>query len=219
MMPYSLLARKKKIKGLIGYYGLVDWWLSTFSKRERQHIEQTFRPLGSNPSNGPLISDDVSYFSQSVVCFLSHLAGWFSKKQDRTIAFRIIQKAEELAATNAVSPLDVHFLFHNKLTLYYKDRENSESLNMAIHACRQQITISDKVVREFQTTYKGDPLPGHKGYAQLAIILKKQKHFDQAIELCSQAMRQGWGGDWEKWIQRYRKTVERAGQIDESGRT
>jgi hypothetical protein len=200
MALFNLLTGKKKIKGLVEYYGLADWWLSEFSESERQYIKRTFQPLGTNPSNGLLVSDDISYFSQSVVCFLSHLAGWFGKKEDRTIAFRILKKAEEIAATNTFSPLDIHFLYHNKLTIYYKDRENPESFKMAIHACRQQISVSQEAARVFQVTYKGDPLPGHKGYGQLAIILKKQKHFDQAIELCAQAMHQGWGGDWKKYI-------------------
>lgn len=201
MELFCFLRRKEQIKGLIGYYGLTDWWLSAFSEHERQHIKQAFRPLGTKPSNGLLISDDISYFSQSVVCFLGHLAGWFGKKEDRTIAYRILQKGEELVTMKGVSLLDIHFLFSYKVMLYYKDRENPESLNMAIHACRQQIAIADKAVLAFQATYKGDPLPGHKGYSQLAIILKKQKHFDQAIDLCSRAMHQGWGGHWEKYIQ------------------
>ena len=207
MALFGFYTGKKKIKGLIGYYGLADWWLSAFSKRERQYIKQTFRPLGANLSDDPLTSRDISYDSQSVVCFLSHLAGWFGKKEDRTIGYRILRKAEELAAMKEVSPLDIHFLFHNKLTLYYKDKGNPESLNMAIHACRQQIAIADKAAHAFQATYNGNPLPGHKGYAQLAIILEQQKHFDQAMELYSQAMRQGWGGDWEKHIQRCKQKM------------
>ncbi|MGH7953881.1 MAG: hypothetical protein ACREFE_18440, partial [Limisphaerales bacterium] len=170
-----------------------------------------------------LTSRDVSYFNQSVVSFLGHLAGWFGKKEDRTIAYRILQKAEEIAATKEVSPLDVHFLFHNKLMLYYKDRKNPESLDMAIRACRQQIAIADKAARAFQAAYNGDPLPGHMGYSRLAMILERQKHFDEAIELYSQAMHQGWGGDWEKYIQNCKKilisqlkTTDAANTTDES---
>jgi len=207
MVSLSFLARKEKVKGLIGHFGLADWWVSAFSAQERQHIKQTFRPLGASPSDDSLTSRDVSYFNQSVVSFLSNLAGWFGKKEDRTIAYRILQKAEELIATKEISPLDIHFLFHNKLTLYYKDRENPKSLDMAIRACRQQIAIADKAARAFQTDYSGDSLPGHMGYSQLAIIFERQKHFDQAIELYSQAMHQGWGGDWEKHIQRCKKKM------------
>ncbi len=207
MALFSFLTKKEKVKGLIGYFGLADWWLSVFSEQERQYIKQTFRPLGTNPSDDSLTSRDVSYSNQSVVSFLSHLAGWFGKKEDRTIAYRIFLKAEELTTTKEVSSLDIHFLFHNQLTLYYKDRENPESLDMAIHVCRQQISIADKAVRAFQAAYNGDPLPGHKGYSQLAITLERQKHFDQAIELYSQAMHQGWGGNWEKNIQRCKKKI------------
>jgi hypothetical protein len=53
-----------------------------------------------------------------------------------------------------------------------------------------------------------DPsLPGHKGYQQLAVILEKQGRFQEAIDLCTQAAQQGWGGDWEHRIERNAKRL------------
>ncbi len=43
-----------KVEGLLGYYGLADWWLSTFTPAERAHIEATYQPMGGRPGSHPL---------------------------------------------------------------------------------------------------------------------------------------------------------------------
>ena len=42
----------------------------------------------------------------------------------------------------------------------------------------------------------------HTGYEQLAIILEKQREYDEAIDLCKQAQKQTWSGEWDKRIER-----------------
>lgn len=193
---------RPKTKGLLGFYGLESWWLSEFSEDERLQIAEKFQPLGD--SGDPLSTGDVDYTSQSVVGFLQSLAGWFVKAEDRPIAYKIIHKAEELSKTDA-SVLDLHFLFGQKLATYYMDRERAGCLERAIEACSQQIGLSEKASKAFQREYRDSPLPSHKGYQQLAIILEKQAKFEEAIELCQSAAKQGWAGDWEKRIERCRK--------------
>lgn len=43
----NLFGKEKEIKGEIGYFGLQDWWLSSFTQVERDHIEDVFHPMGS----------------------------------------------------------------------------------------------------------------------------------------------------------------------------
>jgi hypothetical protein len=43
-------------------------------------------------------------------------------------------------------------------------------------------------------------IPEHTGYTQLVIILKKQKKYSEIINLCEQAKKEGWAGDWDKRI-------------------
>lgn len=117
---------------------------------------------------------------------------------------KILAKAESLAKADG-RVLNVHFLYGEMLALYYKDRENPESLEAAIAACRQQIALADQAAQAFRSEFKDEHLPAHKGYQQLAIILEKRKQFDEAIELCSQAQTQGWAGDWQKRIDRLKK--------------
>jgi len=203
----DFFSKSNKAKGLIGYFGLENWWISEFSDEERRHITETFQPLGS--SGDSLTSGDISYTSQTAVGLLQNLAGWFSKEKDRPIAYKLMKKAEELAETEG-SVLDAHFLYGQKLAVYYKDRETPGCLEKAIDACKQQIDLAEKAAKAFRREYKDSPLPSHKGYQQLAIIFEKQGKFDETIELCRNADRQGWAGDWEKRIERCRKKATKA---------
>ncbi len=207
MVLFSFFSKTKRIKGLIGYFGLEDWWLSEFSDDERRHIVETFQPLGS--SGDSLTSGDISYTSQTGVGLLQNLSGWFGKEKDRYIAYKLLAEAEELSKTEG-SILDAHFLYGQKLAIYYKDRDEPGGLENAIEACKQQISIGKEAAEAFLKEYKESPLPSHKGYQQLAIILEKQGKFDEAIKLCKQADEQGWAGDWEKRVERYRKKVTKA---------
>jgi tetratricopeptide (TPR) repeat protein len=192
--------RPDRIGGYIGYYGLTEWWLSSFSEDERKYIVETFKPMGS--SGESLIKGNIDCVSSSPSRLLFDLAGWFKKKEDRTIAFRLIGKAEELLNENS-DILDIHFFYGKKIDTYYKHREvEPEAFAIAIEACKKQIAIAPKAKKAFLDEYKDSPLPGHMGFKQLAIIEEKQKNYEQAIKLCKEALHQGWSGDWEKRIER-----------------
>jgi tetratricopeptide (TPR) repeat protein len=207
MSLLGIFKEKPRIKGIIGYFGLADWWLTEFSDSERQHIQERFQPLGSSGSS--LIEDDISYTSVTAVGFLHVLAGWFAKSEERHIAYKILKKAEELV-NDKTKPLDVHLLYGTKVGIYYKDRDMPGGLEKAIQACKQQISYAEKAAKAFNKEYKNS-LPSHKGYEQLAIILEKQHKYSEAIEICQQALKQGWAGDWERRIERCRKKVRRSG--------
>jgi tetratricopeptide (TPR) repeat protein len=203
----DIFTKPKKTKGLIGYFGLESWWLSEFTESERHHIATTFQPLGF--SGNSLTSRDISHTSQTAVGLLRDLSGWFSKEKDRPIAHKLLAKAEELSESEG-SVLDTHFLYGQKLEIYYKDRATPGYLEKAIDACNQQIALGAKAAKAFQNGDKDSSLPGHKGYQQLAIILEKQGRFDEAIELCRNAESQGWAGDWKKRIERCQKKSDKA---------
>ncbi len=48
-------------------------------------------------------------------------------------------------------------------------------------------------------------LPRHSGFQQLAIIQEREKRYDEAVATCQEAKRQGWGGDWDKRLERIAK--------------
>jgi len=84
---------EKKIDGMIGFFGLQEWWLNSFSDEEREKILLIYQPFGINPES--LIKGKVVSPSQSAISFLSNLTGWFRKPELRHIGYKIIQKAEE----------------------------------------------------------------------------------------------------------------------------
>jgi len=188
------------------YFSLEDWWLSDFTEEERNYIEKTYQPMGFDGLT-PLTSI-ISSTSQSVFGLLWQLSGWFIKTDDRKIAYRILKKAEELA-DNSTNIIDVHFFYMNKVIIYYKSRNvDSNALEYAIEACKQQIRIAPKVKEAFQLEYPNAPLPGHSGFKQLAIIEEKQNMFESVIELAEKALSQGWSGDWGKRIERCKKKLK-----------
>lgn len=204
----------KNIQGEIGYFGLEDWWLSTFGPSEREHIERTYRPLAlfsldikaqvDNLAPSPLTSGAIQCMNQTPVAMLGGLAGWFFEEGDRHIAYRMLEKAESLVeATTPV--LDIHFLIGQQIKLHYKDREDAGRLERAIEYCVRQIDLAQRAAKAFKSRYKGEQLPSHTGYEQLAIIYEKRSMYQEAIRLCKRADKQGWSGTWKRRIDRCSK--------------
>ena len=198
---------RQRIQGSIGYFGLEDWWMSAFSEQERRRIEDRFKPIGDGPN--PLTSGTIASTSQTALGLLWALTTWFERQEDRPIAHKILAKGRELANAGA-SVIDVHFLFGQEVDIYYKDRDQLECMDKALRACRDQIALAPEAAKAFRTRYRGTPLPGHRGYQQLAIVLEKQGQFADAIQLCRQALEQGWSGDWAGRTERCQKKLGKA---------
>ena len=197
---------RPRVGGLLEYFGLESWWHAALTESERRYINQKYQPLGASGSS--LTSGAISATNESPVAFLHTLAGWFSGEAERPIAHKILQKADEFRGGARV--LDLHFLCGAKVDIYYKDRNSPALVERAIQACKEQIELAPRAAAAFKAQYAGEPLPSHKGYEQLAIILEKNKKFEEAIALCAKAQEQGWAGDWDKRIERCRKRVSKA---------
>lgn len=205
----SFFNRSKPIKGEIQYYQLQDWWLNTFTEKERNRIEDIFHPLGADSKSKPLTEGDISSSSQNAAGLLSALAGWFYKQEDKYIAKRIIEKAYDEAVKGS-DILDLHFTLQGVTEIYYRDRDTEPAaLDKAIWACKEQINLAEKAAKAFLHEYPNQPLPAHGGYDQLRIIYKKQGNYQAAIELCEQAKKQGWNGDWDKKIEELKRLSNR----------
>lgn len=206
----SLFSKKKqKIEGDIGYYGLTDWWLSEFSQQERDYIESVYHPMGTSLDSKPLTEGQILNSSASASNFLNGLASWFTGPNYRYIAKKILDKAESLntVSTGFKDILDQHFTLSSMIPVYYRERDTEGVLDKVIDLCKQQIALAPQSAKEFRKEYKGQALPSHVGYEQLIIIFAKQKNFEEAINLCKQAKKEGWSGDWDKRIARYSKNT------------
>jgi len=226
-----LLNRKKKTNekttGYIGYYSLEDWWNNEFTEEEQKYMIEKYQPEGSS---GDLLTSlrfsaiaerqklDGLSKERSAVRFLMVLSTWFNNKSDLHLAEKITSKANALLKkpkynyANKVTKsneiiLDEYYLQMNYITIYYRRRENPIYLDKAIKACNKQIELGEKAIKAFKVI---GYIPSHTGFKQLAIILEKQKKYDEAIKLCIKAKKQGWGGDWDKRIERYSKKLNKA---------
>lgn len=200
MSIFSFLRPKKVAKGLIGYLDLSDWWFASFTDDERRTIRRVYKPVGGCDIDG----GRVDYSDFTPLTFLTGMAGWFAKDELRALAYRILDRAEQYVSS-AKDPVDVHFFYQTQIEIFYRDRDTQDGLNRAIQACRQQIACAPTTAKCFKREYRGEPLPCHKGYTQLAIILESQKNYKETIQVCSEAKKRGWDGDWDKRIERCMK--------------
>ncbi len=199
-----MLQQAQQAEGMIGFYGLSDWWFTEFTEAERKYIEKRYSPVGAGDGAKPLTRGKILGGTGRASQLLWGLATWFKKPGDFSIVERILRKAEEVA----VDLLDFHFTYQQMIQIYYRVRETEpKALDNAIDACKKQIQISSQVSERMRSEYPGSRLPSHVGYKQLAIIFEKQRNYAEVIRLSTQAQNQGWKGDWEERIARCEKKM------------
>jgi hypothetical protein len=195
----------RNVKGDLGQHGLSKWWLSTFDEQERSYIEATHHGLGGSGIESSLTKGEARPTSQSTAQFLAVLSQWFQSPHDRSIALRILDKAE----ASAENPLELHFVYLRRIQVAYDGLDSSpQVLDETISACQKQIAIAKSAAKAFQKdpAFKKSPLPTHTGYQRLFLIREKQGDFAEAIALAKDARKQGWEGRdpdiWTKQIER-----------------
>ncbi len=200
---------KPRIEGQIGYFNLSEWWVNTFTEKERNYIVKKYRPMAGGTTGADrnsLTEGKILSTTQTVGMFLSGLSTWFSDSiEDRDIARRILKKATEIIdSKNDV--MGLHFTFQALIEVWYRDRDTvSHALDEAVNACKRQIDIAPQAAKAFKKEYPKNHLPSHVGFEQLTIIYGKQSKYSDAIQVAKEAKKQGWAGDWDKRIERYEK--------------
>ena len=232
----KLLGRHQTVSppgGLIGYFNLSDWWLTTLSQEQRDWIERTQYGLGDQNDPRLLTSGKVEHPSLTATNLLTKIAiilheGGFRQQSVATFA---LAEAEAIRQRNFTG---LHFVYHNLVELNYRERDKAPgSLAIAIEACLKQIAIAPRAAEAFlaehlaeqlksdtgtikwdRTKYPARPfyLPFAVGYYQLAIIREKEGNFSEAIRLSKQALEQGWVGHWESRIARLEKKLQKQGK-------
>jgi len=192
--------KAQKCKGLIGYYGLNDWWFSTLTKSERKLIAKVYKPKGSRL--GLLTEQEINSVNQDAFHFLLDISSYVSR-YNADLGERILSKTLELIHVS--DPIiDLHLMYHGKIQTNYKDRDiHPKALEKAVDACYSQIAISRKAALAFHKKW-GSRLPSHLGFKQLCIIREREKKYNEVVSLCKRAKEEGWGliEDWNKRIKR-----------------
>ena len=168
----------------------------------------------------------LSSTTQTVQEFLGSMAYNFNTKKDIVIAIKFMDKAAEFTDLSGMSAMDLHYYYMNPIEIYYKDRENPESLEKAIYYCKKMIEIAPEAFKEIKeynehlyTEEDKKTLPKeliksalanppHKGFEQLATIEYKRGNYDEVINLCKQAKKLKFRGSWDSMIEKAQKKLE-----------
>lgn len=196
-------------RGLIGYADLTEWWDLELTHTDRAEIQEGYCPLGEDDAvldQGIVISrtgiDNKPVTQLRVLTDLLNSSAPYEVKQ------KIISQGIK-SAKKCRNALDLHFFYGMVISIEYRNRDDKEgALDRAIEACKLQISMAPKAKAKLvKSAFTPGFIPSHQGYKQLAIILEKQKKYNETISLCEQALSQGWQGDWEKRIERCNKKI------------
>ena len=206
-----ILGPRSQIDRDLGYFGLGTWWLSAFSKAERQHLEEVFEPVRSAGSGPSTPEADGPAFA-TAAGFLVALAGGLGEKpEDRNLAARVLARAEERAlAENDL--VGLHFVYQETIRLHYKWRDQfRDAVDLAFAACHKQMQIAAETAQALREKFGDRPLPPHFGFQRAASILEKRAAYKQALEICRRARQQGWEGNWTWRVQRITRKLHERG--------
>lgn len=229
----------EQVNGLIRQFRLVDWWLKELSQDDRELILETYKPLGADPSQpSSLTHGGESLTTMTTPFFLTVLAGWFSGADPvkRGLGLRITEKAWEVLGEQGQlnTPHEIvsrHLALGGVLPVFYRHRDEGDYFEKAVECARLQIEMQAAAMQGFRdqtearnsfrrdielehSLPESEPAefiaPAHPGYKQLAIILEKEKRFEEALDLVNEADTAGWNGDWEKRRERLVSKIEKS---------
>ncbi len=166
----------KKTDGLIAYYGLDDWWFSTFSDHERDYIDSRYQPMGAPPHT--LTQVHIHSRNAPAPEFLNGLSTWFRSTQDTRIADRIHRKLAELAQGCPVTGPGYYGGRH--FTTYVQDVENLKRSGRYSEA--EELLLNLVAATEAEADAQQSAIaPWY--YEQLAIIYRKEKAHAAEVEI------------------------------------
>ncbi|RLD75296.1 MAG: hypothetical protein DRJ07_18300 [Bacteroidetes bacterium] len=218
----SLFKRKpKEVGGVIGAWGLSEWWLSEFTVEEQNQlvdklVKSDMFQRGNIYTKGEYYYD-ISELPGELISLPRRLISWATfvqKPETRHIAYKLANMAESLI-NDQMDIVDLYFYYHNKIGVYYRNRnEDPDSLDIAIEACKKQIEIAPDAKAEMhkrdlerfgETRYD----IGNVGFKQLRIIEEKRGNYQEALKLSHDAKKQRWAGNWDKDIERLHKKLNK----------
>lgn len=130
-------------------------------------------------------------------------------RPDLETAPQLIQKVEmDIQKMDTENTLDLFYALEELISLYSDDEtiDLDTKTALLVITSKKQIEISAPVKEHLSKHSPGLPLPAHLGYATLADIRERQGKYEETIQICQQAIAEGWTGDWQVRINRCRKT-------------
>ncbi len=209
----KILGRRLANTGELAYFGLTEWWTSSFSRAEQAHMEAAFCASGFPRGAKPLTKDRGLVTFPTAAALLTVLGDRLSETpEDRGLALRVLAQAEERASAED-DILGRYFVYHQMIRLYCKWKgEFPNAVDLIFAACHKQITLASDAARVLRKLRPDKPLPTHLGYLQASALLEQEGRYQPAIELCKQAEAEGWSGNWSWRVSRMARKLYERGQ-------
>ena len=172
-----------KVEGLIAFYGLQEWWLSSFDNDEREYIDSRYQPMGAPPHR--LTQGTILGRRHPIPEFLNGLNTWFLSSKDSSIAERIHRKLKDVAREQPiVKPGYIegrHFTTYDRDIEAFKRSGNAEKLDLLlvelVNATEAQSALYDNGVA-----------PAY--YSELALLYHKQKEYSKEVSILERFAKQ-----------------------------
>ncbi|MBR4000515.1 MAG: hypothetical protein IKI93_19480 [Clostridia bacterium] len=182
----SLFSQKTKIKGIIGYLGLEDFWLSCSPEEQKTLTKYYQGGLGSNPGDSPVKGDIVSS-TDTAFKYLSAMIGWAVSEKKYELADKIIKAGNDLPVHEA-ELVDAHFFLQEAAECYYKQRDiRADALALTIEFCLKDIQLFPKYIKPLKKEI--GCIPRITTFQRLAILYEKNKQYEEAINICRLAIK------------------------------
>ena len=174
---------KQKVEGLVAFYGLHEWWFSTFTKDEREYINNCYQPMGAPPHT--LTRGTISELQQPAPEFLNGLNSWFRNSKDLTIAERIHQKLKEIAKEHPI--IKPGYYDGRHFTTYVRDFEILKKKSSFDELEKLLIELV-KATEAESVIYGIGVAPAY--YWELAILYRKQKEYAKEVSILDRFAKQ-----------------------------
>ena len=207
-----ILGRSLPATGELGYFGLMTWWTSSFSKAQRDYMEAAFCSAGLPARARPLTRDRGLVVYPTAAALLTVLADRLSEKpEDRGLASQVLAQAERRASAED-DVLGRHFVYHQMIRLHARWKDKfADATDLILDACHKQIKLAPDAAKALREMHPEAPLPAHLGYQQASTLLEQEGVYDPAIALCREAQAGGWNGNWSWRIQRMARKMYESG--------
>lgn len=171
------------IQGLISFYNLQEWWLSTFTPEEREYIDNSYQPMGASPHT--LTQGTEINREQPAPEFLNGLNTWFRNSKDLSIAERIHNKLIELANENPINEPGYYNGRH--FTTYVRDFEILK--RSGEFSKLEELLLELVKATEDENAINGMGVaPAY--YSELAILYRKQKEYSKEVSILERFAKQ-----------------------------
>lgn len=168
----------QSVPDLIEVLDLQEWYMS-LSDEQCQKLHQYSTWFGTS-GEANMLEWDVTEASQTAQEYLKGVGSTAASEKDYKFSEMVLLSALEFEDESATS---THFTYTTLIDIYYKQRDNREdAVEKCIEYCKRDIEIADDFVDEF------GEVPRIPSFKRLAIIYQKEEKYEDALEVCDQAL-------------------------------